>query len=269
LIGYAPPFEYVAFYNNHQPELHEGFKGYVFRDEKQGIGWYIGVHSETGVISRVCARVHTMNLAAKDLKTGELLLELFYKGDFGATSSNQDDKLLQPQLANCPNQASIANETKAKKRVRVFSGAKDPGGYEQWDGGANRALGMDFPEWGTGMGFDIRNPATGCNDTACSSARTTGESADRRTVEFHDLRISYNNLLDKSDGVAADGFFYTDVYGIVQDDDALNVLRQFVKPGFSVTLDGFYSSQDAWRGLYQEGHGQGGLELEDALGTVN
>jgi hypothetical protein len=276
LVGYKPAFGYVAVYNKFQPELHEGFKGFAIRDEEKGIGWYINIHSETGVISRACARVHTVVMAATDLKSGEKLLELSYKGDFGVVVGNGEsgDATLQPGLKDCPNQAQIAGELEtnkfdAKRRLRVFSGGKDPGGYEQWDGGASRDLGMSFPDWFPGMGIDIRNPATGCSDSSCTDVGFTGQHADQRTIEFRELNIVYDNLLDKSDGKAGDGFFRTDVYGIVNDDDTQNVIVQYVKPGFEQTLDGFFSSQDSWRGLYTEGHHVPGFELEEALTSNN
>jgi hypothetical protein len=55
----------------------------------------------------------------------------------------------------------------------------------------------------------------------------------------------------------------------VQDDDALNVITQYVKPGFDQTLDGFFTSEDAWRGLYTEDGHVPGFELEEALGSNN
>lgn len=268
LVGYEAAFDYIAFHNNRQNERHEGFKGFAFKEGN--VGWYINVHATTGLISRACVRHHTVTFFAKDLTTGEKLLELGYKGDYGAAVSNQnEDLVLQPQQANCPDQKAIAAETNAVKALRVFDGSTDPGDYERWRGGTNRYLGMDFPAWSTGMTLDIRNPTTGCNARACSQASLTETNAEQRTLRFHELSFSYNSLLDKSDGKAADGVFYTDAYGYVQDDDGLNTVKQFIKPGFEALLEGHYVTQDAWRGLYVKGDHQIGLELEDALSEIN
>ena len=269
LVKYSPSFEYIAFLNNNQAELHEGFKGFAIQDKSKDIGWYINTHSETGVISRVCTRVHTVVVAAIKLSTGEKLLELGYKGDFGAmigTFNDAEDKLVQPQISNCPNQQAIANETNAARRIRI---GKDNHHYERWDGGANRLLGMEFPEWSTGVGIDIRNPATSCADINCKAPVVNDSNADLRTLRFTELSIAYNKVLDASDGKPNDGYFFTDVYGDFNTDASKNVVPQYIKPGFEALLDGFYSSQDPWRALYVKEDHVPGLELEDALGTVN
>jgi hypothetical protein len=271
LVGYSPSFEYIAFLNNNQAELHEGFKGFAIQDKAKDIGWYINTHSETGVLSRVCTRVHTVVIAAIKLSTGEKLLELGYKGDFGAmigTFNDAEDKVVQPQLANCPNQQAISEETNASRRIRIGA---DNGHYERWDGGANRLLGMEFPEWSTGMGVDIRNPATSCKDINCTSLHIdiNDSHSDQRSLRFTELSIAYNKVLDASDGKPNDGHFYTDVYGDFNTDASKNVVPQYIKPGFAAMLDGFYSSQDPWRAPYVKEDHVPSLELEDGLGTVN
>ncbi len=294
LIGYpGAAFGYVAEYNTSggisQPELPVGFKGFAFRDEAKGLGWYINIHAETGVKNRACARVHTVTFVATDLKdNNKVLLELSYKGDYGVPRSNQEDKLLDP--LDCPAQNEVAMQQeledlgfRASRSIRVFSNGQDPGGYEQWDGGANTNLGMSFG-WFPGMGIDIRNPATGCNTVQCSEVLPTGlndpktpdsnSNADMRTLEFRELTIEYDKLMkanDLTDG-KQDGYFMTDVYGEVQADPMKNVIRQYMVPGFKQTLDFEHvlTTQDAWRALYihEAGH-QSGLELEDSLGKNN
>lgn len=269
LVGYKQAaFEYTAFKNDNQPELHEGFKGFAIQDKAQDLGYYINIHSETGVISRACARHHTVVFAVTKLSTGELLAELSYKGDFGAVKNNQSGDVFQPTLDKCPNQAQIAAQNEsAGRRIRVFENGNDPGGYEQWDGGLPRSLGFDYPQWSAGMGIDIRNPATGCNNASCTGALKTDSNADQRTVEFHEVTLKYNGFLDGADG---DGVFYTDVYGSkpLQPTD-LGAVKQFIKPGLDIALDGFFTTQDPWRGLYLDTHDVPGIELEDSLGTVN
>ncbi len=268
-VGYAPAFRYIAYWNNNQQELYQGFKGFSIIDKDNDIGWYINTHSESGVLGRVCNRVHTVVIYASKLSTKEKLLELGYKGDFGAaigTFNGADDKVLQP--ADCP-QDAIAKETNAARRIRV---GKDNHNYERWDGGANRLLGMEFPEWSTGMGIDIRNPMTSCNDINCSSLITNDSNSDMRTINFTELTIEYNALikaLDSSDGKANDGYFMTDVYGDLNVDASKNVIKQFIKPGFKGMLNGHYTTQEPWRAIYEKDGHAPGIELEDALGNSN
>jgi hypothetical protein len=268
-IGYAPAFRYIAYLNNNQQELYEGFKGFTIIDKANDIGWYINAHTESGVITRVCNRVHTIVVYAVKLSTKEKLVHLGYKGDFGAaigTFNGADDQIIQS--SDCP-QGAIAKETKASRRIRIGA---DNHNYERWDGGASRDLGMEFPEWSTGMGIDIRNPATSCKDIACDSLVINDSNSDMRTINFVQLSLEYTSLikaLDATDGKANDGYFYTDVYGKFNGDTSKDVVKQYIKPGFKGMLDGHYSTQDPWRAIYEKDGHAPGLELEDALGTIN
>jgi hypothetical protein len=270
LVGYQAAFEYTAFQNNFQSERNEGFKGFAIQNKEKDLGYYINVHSETGVISRACARFHTVVFAVTQLSTGKLLAELSYKGDFGAVKNNKTNEPFQPALEDCKdkNQAAIAAQNEALgRRVRVFQNGSDPGDYERWNGGLPRTLGFAYPEWSSGMEVDIRNPATGCNNASCTSAVTTGDHADHRTLEFREVVLEYNSFLDGAD---ADGVFYTDVYGSkpMQEGDA-GAVRQYIAPNLKIELNGFYTTQDPWRALYVESHDVPGVELEGSLGTIN
>ncbi len=270
LIGYQATFRYVADQN-------EGFKGYALRDEESGIGWYVNVHSTTSALSRVCAQLHTVVVAAVDLASGELLAELAYKGDFGALRTserlNGQNVLIQPTFnPSCPDQATIAAQTEAVKLVRVHD---QPGlgssGYEQWMGGLNSNLGMAF-RGDTGMKIDIQNPLTACHTLACDYAVATGSNGTRRTIRFSDLTIDHARvaILDGADG-NVDGVFYTNPYGTALIFDANDPLavRQYVKPGLAISLEGGFSTEDAWRGLYSNQAHTTDFELEGSLGATN
>lgn len=265
LIGYQAAFTYVALKNQNQPERGEGFKGFVIKDEATQIGWYINLHSETSTDQRVCARFHTVTLAATDLRTGRLLLELGYKGDFGFSRENNDsEQFITPNA--CPDQAKIAQQTDASKRIRVASDGN--GGYEQWDGGCVRALGMECGN--RVIGIDIQNPATSCADYSCSRLIINDGSSTRRTIDVRKLKVSYLESLDLSDG-KKDGYFYTDVYGLnpgLSPDDP-GAVRQYVKPGLSLSLDGRFTTEDAWRGLYVRDGNTADVELEGSIGSIN
>lgn len=265
LIGYRAAFTHVAHINNHQPERGEGFKGFAIRDEANGVGWYFNLHSETSTEQRVCARFHTVVVVATDLRTGELLVELAYKGDFGASRANQGDKpFINP--GSCANQPQIAAQTSATKRIRVAS--IQNGGYEQWDGGLVKALGMSFN--GNGMGIDIQNPATSCPNLRCDAVVVNGgSSSTRRNIGFNQLRISYDAFKDMTDG-KRDGYFFTDIYGLepAQAGQPL-AIRQYIKPGTQIALHGGFATQDAWRGIYQTDTSTMDIELEGGIGAIN
>ncbi len=289
VVGYTAALEYVAKKFGGQAERHEGFKGFAVRDEGANLGWYVSIHSETGVIDRACARFHTVVIAVTSLKTGELQAELGYKGDFGATKSNQNNNPLvnktctDPRNSQQVTQEQIATQTKANKRLRVFTNGNDPGGYEQWDGGVNKNLGFSF--WGddgmgNGLGIDIRNPATGCADNTCVDRVFTGSGADQRTIQFSNLRLRYTSAIDQANKQQGEkpGYFWTDLYGNplavgVKAGDP-GTIRQFIKPGLDTAvngegLQGGFHNEDAWRGLYRADSGVPGTELEGGIGDVN
>jgi hypothetical protein len=296
LIGYkGGALEYIARLNKDQAEIHEGFKNFAMRDEESGIGWYISVHAETGFMHRVCTQNHTVVIAAtalsdnaaKNWKAGELLAELGFKGDFGPSIVNNTvaDKNppIQMNMAGmtCPNQAEIEARTRAKhpkgelkrfKRIRVAAEPYGNHGYEQWDGGLEPELGFSFPDWHGGLLLDIRNPATACNTLECTQIVPNRSHGDSRVIDLYDIQLKYKASLDTISGAAADGIFYTNLYGDQFSDKESEAfpVRQYVKPGLNVTMPrGRFETQDAWRGLYVVGGGAPNTELEDKLGEKN
>ncbi len=273
LINYKPKFEYIALLNNDQAEIHNGFKGFVLKDEKNGYGWYVGVHAETGDIHRVCVRKHTVVVAVTDLRSGELLAELGYKGDFGASKTNQEingvNKIIQPNMAGmtCDDQTSIATQTKNEKLIRVANETSiSNSNYERWRGGISTGLGFSSPEWfAQGMEVDIRNPRTSCNMLDCMGTIANDSAGDDRTIFVPQLNLKYDQFKDASDGTNNDGVFYTDVYGNPSSKDNPKAVHQFVKPGLNVMIDGFFETTDAWRGMYVRDGRSTSLELEDSL----
>ena len=293
------PLEYVAKVNKNQAEIHQGFKGIAIRDEEKKIGWYINIHSETHDLHRVCAQNHTVAITATDLtKTfpDNILAQISYKGDFGASIANRklaDTNVVIDNVTgflNCPNQTAIANGLKDDKgnpiffkRIRVENlgdGKLDNGGYESWQGGLTAELGLSVAGWFGGstkprLEIDIRNPSTTCSDKTCANSKPNeGNSGDERTLFVPDLKLEYNALVRTKDDVdgALDGTFYTDIYGEKVLPASPNAIKQFIKPGLNITMstDRFHS-EDAWRGLYADDNDTGvpRLELDDAFGALN
>jgi hypothetical protein len=291
LIGYdGAALEYVAKLFNDQAEIHEGFKSFVIRDETSGVGWYISVHAETGFEHRVCTQFHTVVVAAVGLRDtagfakGELLAELGFKGDFGASIVNkkvgdQEFVIKKTTMAggSCANQEAIYNvgvatKSKSAKRIRVAAEPFGNNGYEGWDGGIQKELGFSFPDWNSGFAIDIRNPATACATLECANiTRNQNDHGDRRTIFMSGLKLNYKKTLDTVNDTAPDGVFYSNLYGDkFFDADGAGRIRQFVKPNLNLTLpDGFYTTEDAWRGLYVKDGSVPGTELENALGEIN
>jgi hypothetical protein len=301
LPGFA--LEYVARVNGNQAEIHEGFKGIAIRDEEKKIGWYINIHAETHDLHRVCTRKHTVVVIATDLTKSypdNLLAMVGYKGDFGASRSNRDlagsnktiDNVPATSFPNCPSQSAIVNELKDDKgnpmfvkRIRVEDlgdGKLDNGGYENWEGGLTQELGLSVANWFGGtehpkFKIDIRNPSTTCSNLTCTTTKTNdGNHGDERTFFVPDLRLEYNALIrtkDTSNGGAADGTFYTDVYGeAVKNALDPGAVKQFIKPGIKLEgpNSGFHN-EDAWRGLYTKDNKSGvpHIELDNAFGSLN
>jgi hypothetical protein len=274
LVGYAPAFRYVADRNSLQPEQHEGFKGYALpgvpSEDGQVYDWYVTIHSTTSNLHRACARHHTVVIAVMDAGTGTLAAQLSFKADFGATRSNQGDHpLIQATFTTCPDQQSIAAATDNEKRLRVANQpGMDPGGYETWRGALAPTLGMRVP-YGPGLTLDIRDPMTACDTLACAGAISTGSKGTLRTLRFSHLHLRYAvdsvRLLDAYDG-SLDGVFYTDPYGTdPRAADAPDAVWQYLRPGLDASIDGFFASEDAWRGLYVRDLHPEDLELEDGL----
>jgi hypothetical protein len=272
------PLEYVANVNSNQAEVHEGFKGFAIRDEKTGYGWYFNVHAETGDLHRVCTRKHTVTVIVTKLDTGEIVAQLGYKGDFGASIGNRDVGGKAPVIQTpnmpgmvCDDQAAILKDAPDfSKRIRIAT--IENGGYENWHGGLNATLGLTSPSWAKeGMIIDIRNPGTSCPDVECKSLVPNNSHGDNRAIILRQPHLKYSVSNDTVNGSAADGVFYTDVYGTTLfDAPGAGRVKQFLKPGLDIDApDGGFNSEDPWRGLYVEnGHGAN-LELEDALGATN
>ena len=280
LIGYGAAFRYIADQNNNQQEQHEGFKGYAMFSENGDYGWYVNIHATTSAISRTCAQTHTVVIAVVDQRIGQLVAELGYKGDFGSVMTTEERNgqhlLIQPTFnPNCADQASILAQTSNVKMVRVHD---EPGigsgGYERWRGGLtsnpNTNLGISF-RGDHGMSLDIQNPLSACHTLTCDYGVSTGSNGTRRHIRFRDVQLQHSQIaiLDGADGTM-DGVFYTNQYGdTLVTPDHPNAVRQFIAPGLDVTLNGGFSTEDAWRTFYSRQSHTTDFELEGSISSVN
>jgi hypothetical protein len=249
------PLEYVARVNGNQAEVHEGFKGFVIRDEANGYGWYVNIHAETGDLHRVCTRKHTVTVLVTKLDTGELVAQLGYKGDFGASIGNKEIAPGKSPVIQTPNMPGMTCDDQLailqaapnlSKKIRVAN--IDNGGYENWHGGLNSTLGLTAASWfKEGMIIDIRNPGTSCPDVACASLVPNNSHGDNRAIILYQSHLKYSVTNDTLNGSAADGYFYTDVYGTTLfDSPGVGRVKQFIKPGLDIDgPDGGYNQKQS------------------------
>jgi hypothetical protein len=250
--GYKPPFHYTAYYNNRQNESNQGFKGFTFLD-RQNNHWYVMAHMGTETIARFTARFHTVSIRVES-PTGELLADLQYKADFGATISNRRINGGEA-TTTLPNMEAIRQATQGRIRARIV----EPDGsfftgYETWTMAVNAASGAGLGLVGQQFIFDNLNPMTGCNGLACTTAfrpaDLTNNKGDRRG-----LRVR-GDFIIRADRAVGTGVFYTDQYGLRRmDGPADNIaVRQYIRPGlvlapFPSGGDTTMITQNAWGGI--------------------
>jgi hypothetical protein len=118
-IGYRTDFGAAARAAG-MAEPHVGYK--VFVVDTPPVRWLIVAHLGSSGPGRLCARFHSLHIAARDLVTGELLADTHRLADFGAAKRHPSGEALAP--AACPTQAQDAAGSSG---VRMFGD-----GYEPW-----------------------------------------------------------------------------------------------------------------------------------------
>lgn len=113
-------------------EPHEQFKTAGFTTAAVGgtvLDWYFTIHFGTSNAQRgACNRFHEVRVAVANDQTGELLADVTWHADFGATIRNTGAPTpLDLSGLGCPNQADIQNQSASNKLVPVTpTGANDP-----------------------------------------------------------------------------------------------------------------------------------------------
>lgn len=217
--GYANAFGYVAA-THQMDEPHVGFKNMVF--DSEGIRWWLSFHFGTGGLARACARFHSLDVAALDIASGELLADVRFMADFGIARLNAGDAPLTPPT--CPEQAAAAGTSEG---VRKLPSADHGGtGYEPWR--------PDFAGLVVGLGgslvLNTPDPVVICNTAVCDEPIETGGTGSIRFLDANGFTIEA--------GRGNAGVFYTDPLGrdFLAEDDPEAVL-QFLKPGLRLTLE--------------------------------
>lgn len=278
-MDYEPKFGYVAHKNNLEEEIHEGFKGVCF---KEGDLWvYYMMHGQTSNVRRLGVRFHTITLAVTDATTKELLLEIAQKGDFGFISSRKEGGGVVP-LQEADEKLMEEFEEKGTFRQRTVNvineGNLDPrflyrdepenllrGEYEEWTvnpicslSGFQGSLRMDYtnPISGIKVPSDLTDKLDLGFDSDEGFIKNNGVARIFRANEYKlDEDMCMFRIADINGGKSVDGEFYTDPFGTkLMPGPGPNAVRQFVKPGFKLELDGNYEATDSWTGLYEKDH---------------
>lgn len=225
---YRPAFHYAASAAG-ESEGHPGFKGFLLPPQN-GYQWYVSMHLGSASITRACNRFHEVQVAAKDVATGELVVDVKWMADFGRSISDAATNEGYTPTA-CPNQPGSVGAPAEGNRViprKDLIGGNF--GYEPWTHGTT------FPSQTFGLRGDFSpnttQPINICNSRLCDApfrnAQTTG------TARF----MSYNG----PGGVglvagANTGTFYTDAWArTVVPSGTTGAIRQYVKAGVTVPL---------------------------------
>lgn len=273
LMGYKPKYGYTAWKNNRQNEAHEGFKSFVMKKGDYMI--YYEVHSQSSNMSRIKTRFHTITMVFMHAKTGEKMMEVTHKADFGYLGARDRVKtknIVHPLRAE---DKRIARAQRGKHRAFRALNIVDVnnldyryelrpnpgnGGYEGW---ATRPM-CTGGRYFVNVITDIERPSTGLKSdtdftTRVKLGRTFRGKFVQNTGMSRSIRFSKNTIVGASScvfegGKKPQGYFYTDVYGLkVVKGPGPNAVRQYIKKDFETTYSFALETADQWLGLYQEG----------------
>lgn len=277
-MGYEPKFGYVAWKNDQESEIHEGFKGVVAKEGDYLV--YFMMHGQTSNVRRLGLRFHTMTLVVADATSKKLLLEIAHKGDYGFISarkagggvvplSKEDEeleKMLDEDDLSNHRTVNVINLGNLDSRFDYQEEKEDilRGRYEEWvttpicsRSGRQGALRMDFTSPITGI--KVANDLT--SEIALGSNSDDGfikHDGLGRIFRAREYRLSERSCMfhleDIDGGTSKDGEFYTDATGTkLLKGPSMNAVKQFVTPGLSLSLDGDYEAIESWTGMFEKG----------------
>lgn len=272
-------FDYYAD-KGHRIEPHEGFKVFVVNSADYSMRFTVHLGSSEG--GRICARVHTYDVAVAERETGEMLADLRLKSDFGITLAvDQGSVYYRLRDAACPEMSALPETTGG--RIRIPIAGTD--GYESWSPNMlDDVLGISNPPV-----LIIDNPITkvtvarnpdgsvkvGQHGAAdYTGLQDTGDLGERLWMSFPGANRG-NGFAIKAAAASATGEFFTDYRGqrLLERSDPLAV-RQYLKPGLDfLFINGtMVFTQDAWHGTYEFGEVQllrVNMNLENGLSGPN
>jgi hypothetical protein len=183
-----------------------------------------------------CQRFHWNNF--QFVQDGEVVADITFMGDFGSARKNDSDEPLNrdcvdPRTGETKSQTDIMQETNGVRLNPVCTGpnADDCGPfYYPWR--------MDNPGMGNFLGFKthaytVNTPTVmaACADMTCQESRHIGGTGAWAFVAFG----TGFGVVDEG----LNGEFYTDPFGMeLRDPSDADAVRQFIKPGTNIGLDG-------------------------------
>lgn len=268
IMGYTPKFTYTAFKNGMMDESDEGFKGFVIEAGQNYI--YYSLHVKQSDLRRVTTSSHTVNIAIVNRGSGELMADLQHKGDFGFQSvrllgrttfrpiSKRDEEIEQEQKrTGAPlNFRSITVLDKSRPNPEFdFRSPITVGQYEVWQ---TLPMCAKSKNKRTLLNVQFKQPNTGIKSLSSPSVKVDlGRMFGGKFIKSNGLNRSL-----KAQGLVfaqqhcpegASGTFYTDPTGkILRSGPGSGNVRQYIKPGFSATLNGRYETADRWTGLHKK-----------------
>ena len=283
IFGYHPKYNYVAFKNSREDESHTGFKGIVYR--KGGYFVYYSLHVRTSSLRRVSVRRHTIQLVIASAKTKEILVNIQHKGDFGWQSVRMKKfsqfRPLKSIDFKIQKEQKDAGDPRFFRSIPVLDddggtfGSRNPavlGQYEEWQtlpicsrqknpSRPNDVVRVSLKEPITGI-KKYEQPDSKVNLGDCiKRLLPKGKTCDDRQRDAFVHSVNLNRFLDMLNVEVSDkhcpggknGVFYTDPLGEkLFDGPGKNRLRQYIKKGFSVVLEGRFEPSETWVGLYSD-----------------
>lgn len=267
-MNYEPLFDYTAWKNGRMEESDEGFKGFVMRYDKYMI--YYNIHAKQSSLRRTKVRFHTINLVIKDRLTNELYMDIRQKGDFGFQGVQLKNKEFLPINAK---EQEIKDEQDRKGLPRNFRSINvidesnlDPrfryrkslilGLYEFWNTqpictrpkSRTSLLLVEFKLVNTGM-KSLTRPDSIVKLGRRNNGKLFQNAGLNRSITVSKFRIGAQYCPGGKSGT-----FYTDPDGKrILSGPGRSAVKQFVKPGFNMMLDGRFEAVDNWVGMHLRG----------------
>lgn len=272
-MKYQPKYGFTEFKNGRGTETNPGFKDFVFEYGPNMV--YLSIHAQTSSLRRVGHAFHTMTIVMKNKSSGQLMVELTFKGNFGFLAARKrgkgdqfipltprGKKMMKAQMQRKPyvrefRTINVVDDRVLDRRFQYTYPNPMAGTYEEWVVNApctKAAKGGEFT-------FDIQDPITGIRSLPSKQPVWLGRTYPnegfranmglKRTVRCRDLSVSAK-LCRFGKGFKG-GYFYTDVLGRkLKRRPGPDAVRQFIRPGFEETISGKYGPSGLWRGLHHQ-----------------
>lgn len=199
-------------------EAHPGYKVYVW-DDQYGYRWFALQHQGTATNQAACGQYHELDVAAKNKRTGEIVSEQFFVGNYGASKTLTAVHPLTPSA--CPNQGK-----KDGNGVRYLPIATELDIHEEpWTVGSEKVIGFNF----AGFTVNTEDSMRMCKDMSCDNIIYTHLSGSNHT-------LGYVTGFGPKAGMGHEGIYYTDPMGyMIMSAKGKGIVRQYIKPGVSIS----------------------------------